>query len=91
MAIDNTKKIERFPWDGENHKEQGYSEPTITNVSMTISPELLKGNIITTGKDKQGNPINGIENKQITSEELEEGMTIPVKETSKASEIEQGE
>lgn len=91
MAISNSKQIERIPWDGENHKEQGYNEPTVTNSMMAITPELLKGNIVTTGKDKQGKPMAGVEQKQvIISNELEEGMVIPAKSNARVGK-EQGE
>ena len=60
---------ERIPWDGENHKEQGYSEPTVTTSMMEISPELLKGNIKAIGKEAK-------QDKDIRSNEIIEGMII---------------
>ena len=64
---------ERTPWNGENHKEQGYKEPIVTNTMATISPEL---NILTTGKETAG--IRKTQKEDIRSDELVEGIKIPV-------------
>ena len=62
---------ERKPWNGENHKGEGYNEPTVTTSMMGISPELLKGNIKAVEKEVK-------QNKEARSDELEEGMKIEV-------------
>lgn len=64
---------ERIPWNGENHIEQGYREPIVTNTMTTISPEL---NILTTGKEAAG--IKQPQKDDIRSDELVEGIKIPV-------------
>lgn len=73
MAKSKVNLEERIPWNGENHKDLGYNEPILTNTMTTISPKL---EILTTGKDKAG--ITKSQNEDIRSDELVEGIKIPV-------------
>lgn len=85
MAKNKVDLNERIPWNGENHKGQGYNAPTETNLMMAITPEQSKGNIVTTGIDKNGRPLEGTENRQneIISTALEEGLIIKTEITSR--------